>query len=326
MIAVHVSTLEPVGRWQASLLERSFLDVRQPGELVRLVATRPGEQPISGVTGRVVGVPSWSPHPWTGDRFAGYQRPAAVLHWLAQERNRGVMITGPILLLDTQSILRAPAHPPGFATVAPGRAFATPWARLPGGRGPWGLSTEYDPLEPFCVRPGSSLPALTLPALIDSRDLEALTPRWLELTALLRLECELPSGRPPLAERIAFLVAAAEHEIALEPRDLAIGTEGEAASAPILGYERPVESPRGEIVWDPATHRAGDPVFPERARTGAGRELLRHILRLTASEQNLASERARLGWHPEPSDRPSAVGGNGTDRRVAAGTGRAATG
>lgn len=251
---------------QAELLEFSWGSVRQPGELVRLVASWSGEPAPQHRFARVVATQSWSPHPYTGDAYAPYDTAASLLEWLFTER-----IEGTVLLLDPSCILRAPV----VTEVGRGRAQAMAWPALPRGEGPFGLGPAFASLERFCVDRTLALPAVTLPLLIHSSDLARIMPRWLELTSIIRAETAGAAEGPRRdADRIAYVIAAAEAGIGHTAADLSVGTGAAASVAPVLDYRDPIASLQGEIVWDPAAERSWDGVAPENAPPGTGREFL----------------------------------------------------
>ena len=107
---------------QAERLARSWRRVRQPGELVRLVAQDPSRPLPSSAHARVVTTTSWSPHPYTDDVYAPYQRAAGLLEWLFTED-----VQGTILLVEPTFDFRV-AMPD---EVRPGQAKASAWLDRP---------------------------------------------------------------------------------------------------------------------------------------------------------------------------------------------------
>jgi hypothetical protein len=251
---------------QAELLEYSWGRVRQPGELVRLVASPPGTRAPSHRFARVVQTLAWSPHPYTGDAYPPYDTAASLLEWLFVER-----IEGTVLLLDPRSIFRAPV----VSEAGRGRAQAMAWPGLPRGDGPFGLGPDFGFLERFCVDRSLALPAVTLPLLIHASDLRRIAARWLELTSIIRAETAVAAGGPrPDAGDVAYAIAAAEGEIRHTERVISVGTDAAESAAPIVDYRRPVASTPGGIVWDAGADRQWDSIDPERAPPGTGREFL----------------------------------------------------
>ena len=263
--------------WQAELLEYSWSRVRQPGELVRLVATLPGHAAPGRRLARLVQTLSWSPHPYTGDAYPPYNKAAGLLEWLFEER-----VEGTVLLLDAPSVFRAPVP----AEARRGQASARPWPDRPRGTGPFGLSADFEFLAAFCVDRTLELADVTLPVLIHAADLRKMAARWLELMSIIRAETA-GAGQAPLAhaEAIAYLIAAAEAGIQHRELDLCVGTEALHSPAPLLAYDRPVASAEGGLAWDPLAYRSWAPVQPERAPAGTGRELLSLLAEFIASRE-----------------------------------------
>ncbi len=262
-------------RWQAELLEYSWGRARQPGELVHLVDERPAHRAPRHRLARVVETQRWSPHPYTGDLYPPYQKAAALLEWLFVEQ-----VEGTVLLLESTSVFRAPVAD----EVKPGQARATAWPELPRAAGPFGLGPDFKFLEGFCVDHALELPAIVLPVLIHSTDLRKIVARWLELMSIIRAETA-GSARGPLpeADKIAYVIAAAEAGIPHTVAELGVSTETDAthaSAASILDYHRPIPTLDGSVGWDAGTYRDWGPVQPEYAKPGLGREFLSMLAEL----------------------------------------------
>ena len=271
---VFCNAVDAEMQWQSELLEYSWGKARQPGELVRLVATRPGDQTPGHRLARLVETQSWSPHPYTSDFYLPYNKAAALLEWLFRER-----IDGTVLLLDPHCVFRSPVP----SEVEPGQALATAWPDLPRGDGPFGLGPGFEFLAGICVDRTLELPAVTLPVLIHSSDLRKIAARWLELMSIIRAETAGMAHGPLVdADKIAYVIAAAEAGIPHTVAELGVGAEVPHSVAPILDYRSPIASTDGAIAWNPATYRNWDAVQPERAQPGPGREVLSMIAELLA--------------------------------------------
>jgi hypothetical protein len=282
---VFCSTAETELQWQAELLEYSWGHVRQPGELVRLVPSRPGAPAPRHRFARVVQTLAWSPHPYHGDAYPPYDKPASVLEWLFGER-----IDGTVLLVEPHCIFRSPIA----AEVARGQARATAWPGLPRGDGPFGLGPGFAFLERFCVDRTLPLPAVALPLLIHSSDLRRFAARWLELMSIIRAETATSVGGPaPDADNVAYAIAAAEAGVRHSASDIGVGTDTAESAAPILDYCRPIASTRGDVLWEPAAGIDRARVAPERAPPGTGREFLTALAAFVARRDE-GSEHAFL--------------------------------
>lgn len=266
IFTVFTAGPEPANQWRAELLEYSWRRLRQPGELVRLVPMTAGHAAPTHRAARVVETTSWNPHLYTDDEYAGYETPTAVLEWLFRER-----VDGTVLLLGPHSVLQNTMS----EETTPGKVLATAWSEMPtDGSGPFGLPGELNFLERYCVNRALPLAPVRLPIAIHSTDLRKIAARWAELTAIIRAEAPARQGRRAEADRIAYAVAAAEYRLLHGIANLGAGTRADNKEATVIDYTRPVESPAGEIVWDEQAYQPWDDVYPERVRTGTGRDFL----------------------------------------------------
>ena len=268
IITVFTTGLQAVDHWQAQLLEHSWALARQPGELVRLVAGPQGAaMPVHSLA-RVVHTASYCPHPYIGDEFRGYDQPASLLQWLVRER-----VDASLLVLDPQSLMLEPVQ----EEVAPGEAVGNTWRAWPNGGGPFGLDEPYRGLEAYCVNPKLKPPRVQFPLMIHSSDLRRMAARWLELTALIRCESRDEEGRDQTAHQVAYTIAAAEYSIPHRERKLAVVPGDRRVDRSLLAYQQPVESARGEIVWDPEAYVPWSEPVPGAAKAGAGRAMLERL-------------------------------------------------
>lgn len=266
IVTVFVSTSSAQDQWRAELLEQSWQQAGQAGELVRLVAS-PGKEvlPLHGLA-RVLGTRCWSPHPYTADQFEPYNTTAGLLEWLLRER-----IDATLLLLDSDSVLLSALD----QQVGPGEAIGHSWPDIPcDGSGPFGLSSDYQSLQAFCVNRQLTLPRVQFPLLIHSKDLLRIAARWLELTAIIRSYAKTERGAPADAGKIAYAIAAAEYRIPHSVRELAAIPRDSEADKPVLNYREPVETAQGNILWDAQAYRPWQPCEPKQAAAGAGRSFL----------------------------------------------------
>ncbi|MEM1181875.1 MAG: PqqD family protein [Acidobacteriota bacterium] len=201
--------------WRATILEASWRQVAQPGELLRLAAISPGAEPRSQNARILLSRLPHAPFPGSHQDARPYLLPAAVLEWLSGDTQAPTTV----LLCDRSSLFRAAVDD----EVAAGHVMASPWQGLPKpGPGPFGLGEELDELRRVCAEPDLEVPAVTWPALIHSEDLLKLAPRWLELTGLLRANCREWAGWSRHSHRLAFAVALAEWELEVASRRLPV--------------------------------------------------------------------------------------------------------
>jgi len=278
IFTVFTAAANPINQWRAELLEYSWRRLRQPGELVRLTPLPPGQIAPAHLAAQVVETLAWNPHPYTDDEYAGYEVPTAVQEWLFRER-----VEGTVLLLGPNSILQKAVT----EEVRPGKVLATPWPELPSGEGgPFGLKAELKFLECFCVNRDLPLAPACLPLLIHTSDLRKIAARWAELTAIIRAEYVGPEGRFADADRLAYAIAAAEYRVDHDLTDLGVGTDAKRSEAVVIEFGQPIESPRGEIVWDDRVYEPWNDVYPEKARPGAGRDFLALLNELATRRQS----------------------------------------
>ncbi|HEY0707354.1 MAG TPA: PqqD family protein [Polyangia bacterium] len=251
--------------WQSQLLAHSWVRAGQPGELVRLVASTSSDVAPCHPRARDVKTTPWSPHPYTGEVYAPYNKAAALMEWLFVEP-----VEGTVLLLEPSFVFRAPVTD----EVRPGEAKATAWAEMPRGEGPLGLPVGFEFLEQFCVDRAMTLPPVTLPLLIHTTDLRKIAARWLELMSLIRIETGQGTAAVTNADQIAYAIAATESGITHTNVALRVTTDAGETQAPILDCRQPVLAPDGTTVWDAGKYAPWDVVPVESARPGVGRELL----------------------------------------------------
>jgi hypothetical protein len=274
---VFVTGNSATEQWQAELLEHSWHQAGQPGELVRLLACPPGTSPPHHNLARVVTTSSWHNHPYLADHYAGYNLPGALLEWLLKER-----VDATILLLDVDSILLESIN----EEVAPGGAMGNAWKDMPQGDGPFGLPLEYIDLQAYCVNRALTLPQIEFPVLIHSSDLRKLAARWLELTGIIRHSVRFGAKPPCDAVKVGYAIAASEYRIQHASRKLANTGSDRKAVCPVLTYQQPIESAQGHPIFDARTHALGSTVSSVKPAHGAGREFISRLRRFESERES----------------------------------------
>ncbi len=270
IVTVFVTGNSAAEQWRAELLEHSWIATGQSGELVRLVAsTADTPLPMHSVA-RVVRTMPYCPHPYINDDFYGHNVPAALLEWLFRER-----VDATLLVVEAESVLLEPVT----QEVTAGEAIGNTWRNWPRGDtgAPFGLAKDFEKLQDYCVNSKLKPPKVSFPVLIHSSELKKFAARWLELTTLIRCEVQCPAGKIRDAHLIAYSIAAAEHRVAHAARKLAVSQNDRKVDRPLLSYRMPVESPKGEIVWDPEVYTPWSEVDPAAAAAGAGRRFLAEL-------------------------------------------------
>ena len=293
---VFSTTDSPFQQWQSELLEYSWKQVGQPGELIRFVATDGGTLPAHPHA-RTIGTPSWQIHPDTGDDYAPYNKPAALVHWLRTEQPDGT-----VLLVDPDCVFREPI----CREVAEGNPVSQKWVGLshePDGDG-FALDGRFAFLEERGVQPQTRAQLGMIPTLIHTRDLERIAARWLEVTALVRQEVTDRDGRRMWeSDMFAYAIVTAEAGLVHELTSLGICTNwspDEAVQAPIIHYCQAIEGRGGESIWSKYDYTPWRRVDqPERARQDYGRDLLTLLNRCVnaraRTELEIVRPRGRVG-------------------------------
>jgi coenzyme PQQ synthesis protein D (PqqD) len=268
---VFSTTDSPFQQWQSELLEYSWREAEQPGELIRFVATDGNRLPAHRHA-RTIATPPSQVHPDTGDDYAPYNKPAALLHWLRTEQPEGT-----VLLVDPDCVFQSAIR----REVAEGAPVSQRWIGLAHARHGHGfaLDRRFAFLADHGVRPRIPAQLGMIPTLIHTRDLARIAARWLEVTALVRQQVTDPQGqRMWESDMYAYAIVAAEAGLEHELTSLGICTNwspDDAVDAPIIHYCQAVESHGGGTLWSKNHYQPwGRVARPERARHAYGRTLL----------------------------------------------------
>jgi hypothetical protein len=268
IITVFTTTHSAQDQWRAELLEHSWIQCGQAGELVRLVACPENATVPLHSKARVVRTLPYHPHPYLDDEFPGYNLPASLFEWLVTES-----VDATLLLLDPQCVMVQAVTD----EVAAGEALGNRWKDCPSGTGPFGLTEYYGKLKEFAVNPQIKPARVQFPVLIHSSDLRKMAARWLEWTGLIHSMVKLPQGAVIDAHKLAYTLAAAEYRIPHKLKKLANASSDRNASTAVLDYSLPIETPAGKIAWDAETYMPWKRPDVKQARAGAGREFLAHL-------------------------------------------------
>ena len=268
--SIVATDTQTYANWQVQILAHTWHAVGQPGELVRLVAAPQGGPLPTHRHARVVATRAPNVHPRTGDHYVPYNRLFSTLEWLQTEQP-----VGTVLFLDPDMVFRAPVP----TRVVPGAPIAQPW---------YGFHAGGDILDVLVRETGvdpTAMQGVTWPALVHTRDLEALLPRWIELTAIAREEVGAWES-----DMFAFIAASAEQGLTWTPRTLGAWTnwpDEAVAGAPIIHYCQPIEDRDGAPLWFKQGYRPWTPidVDPEDARLDYCRDLLVILRDVVATKQ-----------------------------------------
>lgn len=257
--AVICTDTNPYGDWQCRLLEHTWVQAGQPGELVRLVGCPNGEEAPKHARARVVATESRNSHPRAPGEYPGFNRLWSLREWLDLERPRGS-----ILILDSDMVFRTPVR----YAARPGELVVQEWYGSADG------TALADLLAPFTSVDRDRIAPLTWPMVADAADLASLLPRWIELCADLREATGMWES-----DMVALVGSVAESDLEVRYETLAAWMnwpEDFVAGAPIIHYCQPVLDRAGERLWYKQGYTPWEPlgVDPDEAALDYCRDLL----------------------------------------------------
>ncbi|MCZ6799604.1 MAG: hypothetical protein O7F12_03870 [Nitrospirae bacterium] len=277
---VFSTTDSPYMNWQSDLLEYSWKETGQPGQLIRLVASSERDSLPVHRHAEVVATWPWEIHPLTGDHYVIYNKPASLSQWFAREN-----LEGTILFIDPDCVFRAPitrevsvGHPVGQTWIG----FRQEGCYYPPSHGP-----AFELIARFSKKNRDLVQGVMIPTLIHSTDLKMILPRWLELTALIRRDVRNSGGQPLWeSDMFGYVIAAAEYGLVHEEASLGICTNwlpADVPNAPIIHYCQTIQNHEHETIWSKRTYRPWDSVpDPSLAQMDYGQDLLEMINRFVA--------------------------------------------
>jgi len=162
----------------------------QPGPLTRIMNCTPKEwESLSEEQKTVVAThvaPSYTHHPRTGDHYSAYNKPVAVIDWLA----RNDVKEDYVLIIDADMIMMAP-FVPDKAGAKPGQAVSAFFGYMKGVNNRLALKhvPEVDPRNDTLAGPvgrrGDQVGGFTL---MNTDDLRRVAPLWLKYTEDVRAD------------------------------------------------------------------------------------------------------------------------------------------
>lgn len=242
-------------QWQSDLLEFSWKNVGQQGELVRLVATdTPNNLPTQRYA-KCVATSNWSVHPISGDAYSVYNKPKSLLEWLYRERPEGT-----VLLIDPDCVFRNAVK----TRVAPGFPVSQGWVGLDllevSLENPFGLPSAFSFLNDHCARLDLTSDAVMIPTLIHTQDLRKICARWLQLCAIIRTHYrDSMENKIWEADMYGYLIACAEYGLKHEHQHLGICTNWDADSMPdsnIIHYCQPIHDKSDRVIFSKHDYQA----------------------------------------------------------------------
>jgi len=230
--SVSCTDASDYAHWQCELLEFSWKQVEQSGELIRLVSREETHPLPRHKYTQVISTRFTNTHPETGDHYIPYNRLFSFQEWL----NTGEQ-NGTVLILDPDCVFRKRVT----TRVKPGAPIAQRW------RGFAIVGKWQETVEKLSDIDIELIQDITWPALVHTEDMRRIMPRWIELTSLIRQEMGAWES-----DMMAFVVAAAEFGIRFTEQHLAAvlnWPEGDDEEAPVIHYCQAVEAKDGSQLW-----------------------------------------------------------------------------
>ncbi|HEV7992381.1 MAG TPA: hypothetical protein VGP25_11195 [Gemmatimonadaceae bacterium] len=224
----------PYQRWQADLLAYTHRRVGQSGSLTRLWSSDARPSAFAGNTFRA---PPWSPHPVSGDDYAPYNRPSALLAWVRDTPPTDETV----LLLDPDCVFVAALT----VEATRGEPIAQPLSYL-----------HPDPvLAARHCRITLSGVGVGVPIVIHRDDLCAVAEPWLAKTESIRDDRTSRRLAGWVAEMWGYVFAAAELGLHHRPRALARFPTEDRADLPLIHYCYGAASTDERWSWDKRRYR-----------------------------------------------------------------------
>ena len=230
--SVSCTDASDYAHWQCELLEFSWKQVDQCGELIRLVSREETHPLPQHKYTNVISTRFTNTHPETGDHYIPYNRLFSFQEWL----NTGEQ-NGTVLILDPDCVFRKRVT----TRVKPGAPVAQRW------RGFAVVGKWRETVEKISDVDIELIQDITWPALVHTDDMRRMMPRWIELTSFIRQEMGAWES-----DMMAFVVTAAELGIRFAEQHLAAvlnWPEQDGEEAPVIHYCQAVEAKDGSQLW-----------------------------------------------------------------------------
>ena len=244
-------------RWQAQLLAYSHRRAQQAGPLTCLVSGLHNRDPVIDAD---FFTPNYFPHPVTGDRYAAYNKPAALMAWLreAPPAEETILLVDPDCIFLNALYRQAERGRPVAQSVFYMNLRQRPdLAQPPAGRRP-ALQTDWALVDAllarYCRRP-ERVQGVGIPTLVHRDDLAALAPLWLAKTEMIRSDPDLRDRVGWIAEMWAYCMAAADLGLEHDERDLACFVTEDRDDVPLVHYCFDLGDGEGGWSWGKRSYR-----------------------------------------------------------------------
>lgn len=280
----------PYMQWQSELLEHSWKQVGQEGELIRLVATHTPDALPAQRYARCVATKCWDVHPQSGDDYPIYNKPASLLEWVYREKPEGT-----VLFLDPDCVFRQPVK----RTVAPGFPASQSWVDFKlekaSTKSPFGLGERFAFLADHCARVDLPADPVMIPTLIHTSDLRRIAARWLELCGVVRDNLVNSDGEKAWeSDMFAYLAASAEYGLRHEPINLGVATNWDpevVPDSPVIHYCQPVLDVEGAEIFNKQSYQPWSLLNNDTDMAQYyGRDLVRQINDFVATMPSISTQ------------------------------------
>ena len=194
--AAHRPPLRPLLCSRPAGLVFSHRKAGQPGGLTRVMSCTPEEWAKLSEEQRTIVpthvAPSYTHHPRTGDLYSAYNKPVAVIDWLA----RNEVPEEYVLIIDADMIIRQPFLP-AASGARPGRAVSAYFSYMKGVKNRLAMKhiphvlPRNDTLAGPTGRRSDQVGGFTL---MNTKDLRRVAPLWLKFTEDVRADPDVSDG------------------------------------------------------------------------------------------------------------------------------------
>jgi hypothetical protein len=188
---VFLTDCTPYSDWQTVTLIFSWRESNQPGPLSRVMCCTPRE--AASYSGAMLSLvpthvaPSLTKNPHNNDTYAAYNKPAAIIDWLAHKPPKEEFV----LVLDSDMILRHPFLPGRFPMVRPGWAVSGKYDYMAGVKNELAETfvPDIEPREDVLAGPvGRKADQVGGFFFIRSEDLSKVSTQWLTISEQVRMD------------------------------------------------------------------------------------------------------------------------------------------
>jgi hypothetical protein len=224
--------------WQSELLAFSYRKANQPGPLTQLLSC--DIEPKYKFTENMFKAKSFSKHPLTKDDYCAYNKPAAIVQWLEQQKPQQKNI----MIIDPDCVFLGPITREIKRGQAIGQLYSYMWAN-----GPCGHLVKR-----HCRKNQDLVAPVGIPIIIHRDDLKLVAPRWLEVTQQIRDDF-ISRQVGWIVEMWGYTIAAAEMGIRHDLQRICVFTVENDTNASLIHYCCPSENEKEGFFWAKGSYR-----------------------------------------------------------------------